>query len=176
MIRIKGNGNPLQCSCLENPGDEGAWWAAVYGVSQSRTRLKRLSSSSSSRIKELGNFLLQSGKERSLGESENTKTLPAFFSFIFGFSNEKERERGRKVGYWQPEESEWLRDWPQEQGWINSTRENCKVCSSHHDLNVTQFLLNHLCGSSHGLKWPFTRNVLSLTGYSLVPGVSHCFL
>ena len=44
-----GNGNPLQCSCLENPRDGGAWWAAVYGVAQSRTRLKRLSSSSSSR-------------------------------------------------------------------------------------------------------------------------------
>ena len=43
----EGNGNPLQCSCLENPGDGGAWWPAVYGVSQSRTRLKRLSSSSS---------------------------------------------------------------------------------------------------------------------------------
>ena len=42
----EGNGNPLQCSCLENPRDEGAWWAAVYGVAQSRTRLKRLSSSS----------------------------------------------------------------------------------------------------------------------------------
>ena len=40
-----GNGNPLQCSCLENPRDGGAWWAAVYGVTQSRTRLKRLSSS-----------------------------------------------------------------------------------------------------------------------------------
>ena len=40
------NGNPLQCSCLENPRDGGAWWAAVYGVAQSRTRLKRLSSSS----------------------------------------------------------------------------------------------------------------------------------
>ena len=40
-----GNGNPLQCSCLENPRDGGAWWAAVYGVAQSRTRLKRLSSS-----------------------------------------------------------------------------------------------------------------------------------
>ena len=36
----EGNGNPLQCSCLENPRDEGAWWAAVYGVAQSRTRLK----------------------------------------------------------------------------------------------------------------------------------------
>ena len=44
----EGNGNPLQCSCLENPRDGGAWWAAVSGVAQSRTRLKRLSSSSSS--------------------------------------------------------------------------------------------------------------------------------
>jgi len=43
----EGNGNPLQCSCLENPRDRGAWWAAIYGVSQSRTRLKQLSSSSS---------------------------------------------------------------------------------------------------------------------------------
>ena len=38
----EGNGNPLQCSCLENPRDGGAWWAAVYGVAQSQTRLKRL--------------------------------------------------------------------------------------------------------------------------------------
>ena len=38
-----GNGNPLQCSCLENPRDRGAWWAAVYGASQSQTGLKRLS-------------------------------------------------------------------------------------------------------------------------------------
>ena len=44
----EGNGNPLQCSCLENPRDGGAWWAAVYGITQSQTRLKRLSSSSSS--------------------------------------------------------------------------------------------------------------------------------
>src|SRR5574340_143775 len=42
----EGNGNPLQCSCLENPRDGGAWWAAVYGVAQSQTQLKRLSSSS----------------------------------------------------------------------------------------------------------------------------------
>ena len=40
----EGNGNPLQCSCLENPRDGGAWWAAVYGVAQSRTWLKPLSS------------------------------------------------------------------------------------------------------------------------------------
>ena len=42
----KGNGNPLQCSCLENPRDGGAWWAAIYGVAQSQTLLKQLSSSS----------------------------------------------------------------------------------------------------------------------------------
>ena len=51
----EGNGNPLQCSCLENPRDGGAWWAAVSGVAQSRTRLKWLSSSfSSSNIKPWG--------------------------------------------------------------------------------------------------------------------------
>ena len=48
----EGNGNPLQCSCLENPRDGGAWWAAVYGVAQSRTQLKRLSSSSNDRKEE----------------------------------------------------------------------------------------------------------------------------
>ena len=44
----EGNDNLLQCSCLENPRDRRAWWAAVYGVAYSRTRLKQLSSSSSS--------------------------------------------------------------------------------------------------------------------------------
>ena len=50
MYTGEGNGNPLQYSCLENPMDGGAWWAAVFGVAQSRTRLKRLSSSSSKLI------------------------------------------------------------------------------------------------------------------------------
>ena len=44
----EGNGNPIQCFCLENPRDRGAWWAAIYGVTQNWTRLMRLSSSSSS--------------------------------------------------------------------------------------------------------------------------------
>ena len=46
----EGNGNPLQRSCLENPRDGGAWWAAVYGVAQGQARLKRLRSSSSSSV------------------------------------------------------------------------------------------------------------------------------
>ena len=49
----EGNGTPLQCSCLENPRDGGAWWAAVYGATQSWTRLKRLSSSSSAVTEEV---------------------------------------------------------------------------------------------------------------------------
>ena len=56
----EGNGNPLQCSCLENPRDGGTWWAAVSGVAQSRTRLKRLSSSNSRKTKFFFFFLLQS--------------------------------------------------------------------------------------------------------------------
>ena len=51
------NGNPPQCSCLENPRDGGAWWAAIYGAAQSQTRLKRLSSSSSKGGKGLPRWL-----------------------------------------------------------------------------------------------------------------------
>ena len=67
----EGNGNPLQCSCLENPRDGGAWWAAVYGVAQSQTWLKRLSSSSSIHTGELRShgrglylLLLSDGSEK----------------------------------------------------------------------------------------------------------------
>ena len=64
----EGNGNPLQCSCLENPRDGGTWWAAVSAVAQSRTRLKRLSSSNSSNATQwlsasiCGPSFLQDGK------------------------------------------------------------------------------------------------------------------
>ena len=66
----EGNGNPLQCSCLENPRDGGAWWGAVYGVAQSRTRLKRLSSSSSSSRKLFSNssYFPSEGKKMSFYE------------------------------------------------------------------------------------------------------------
>ena len=68
----EGNGNPLQCSCLKNPRDRGAWWAAVYGLAQSRTRLKRLSSSrDGNRVwKELANLLLKMPSTGVLTESK----------------------------------------------------------------------------------------------------------
>ena len=53
----EGNGNQLHCSCLENPRDEGAWWATIHGVAQSRTRLKWLSSSRSHRKNEIMSFV-----------------------------------------------------------------------------------------------------------------------
>ena len=53
----EGNGNPLQCSCLENPRDSWAWWAAIYGVAQNWTQLKRLTSSSNSCLFTLVNYL-----------------------------------------------------------------------------------------------------------------------
>ena len=79
----EGNGNPLQCSCLENPRDWGAWWAAVYGVAQSQTRLKRLSSSSSSR----GGRRKKRGKRRRSGgrrRGENRHTQPNYHSHARG--------------------------------------------------------------------------------------------
>ena len=63
QLEGEGNGNPLQCSCLENPRDGEAWWAAVAGVAQSRTRLKRLSSSSSSSRETDGASLVAQIKE-----------------------------------------------------------------------------------------------------------------
>ena len=59
----EGNGTPLQCSCLENPRDGGAWWAAVYGVTQSRTRLKWHSSSSSRSHSKVSNSVGISGPQ-----------------------------------------------------------------------------------------------------------------
>ena len=56
-----GNGNPLQCSCLEIPMERGAWWEAIYGVSHSRARLKRLSSSSRQHIKKQRHYFANKG-------------------------------------------------------------------------------------------------------------------
>ena len=82
----EGNGNPLQCSCLKNPRDGGAWWAAVYGVAQNRTRLKGLSSSSSSsrarkkaiKGKTIRTLTLETGTETQLHQD----TLPIHFSSL----------------------------------------------------------------------------------------------
>ena len=99
----EGNGNPLQCSCLENPRDGGAWWAAVYGVAQSRTQLKQFSSSSSSEYYGEGDGtpLQYSCLEKSHGwrrlvgcspwdryELDTTERLP-FFTFHFNALEKK---------------------------------------------------------------------------------------
>ena len=78
----EGNGNPLQCSCLENPRDGRAWWAAVYGVTQSQTRLKWLSSSSSS----MSNKSVMPSNH--LIPCRPLLLLPSIFPSIRVFSNE----------------------------------------------------------------------------------------
>ena len=75
----EGNGNPLQCSCLENPRDGGAWWAAVYGVVQSWTRLKRLSSSSSNKNN-------VKGKENENFQKETQEIFPQHADIVCCFS------------------------------------------------------------------------------------------
>ena len=88
----EGNGNPLQCSCLEHPRDGGAWWAAVYGVAQSQTRLKRLSSSSNINMDlstgQTGewHFIvpLKSKGQRCLLNVKQTVQLKFFFHTVLG--------------------------------------------------------------------------------------------
>ena len=72
----EGNGNPLQCSCLENPRDGGAWWAADYGVAQGWTRLKRVSSSSSSRLFQVYCSWSQGTVPHSVGDSDSHIHFP----------------------------------------------------------------------------------------------------
>ena len=86
----EGNGNPLHCSCLDNPREGGAWWAAVYGVAQSRTRLKRLSSSSSIETKAplvaqmVKNLpAMQESWVRSLGREDPLEKGMSTYSHIF---------------------------------------------------------------------------------------------
>ena len=77
-LRVKhdwATGNPLQCSCLENPRDRGAWWAAVYGVAQSQTRLKRLSSSSSSSKRDWEERI-QNIEKKNIKKKKNQKKKP----------------------------------------------------------------------------------------------------
>ena len=75
----EGNGSPLQCSCLENPRDGGAWWAANYGVAQSQTQLKRLSNSSSRLRNREGNGTLLQYSCR-----ENPRDGGAWWTAIYG--------------------------------------------------------------------------------------------
>ena len=90
----EGNGNPLQCFCLENPRDRGAWWAAVYGVTQSRTRLKWLSNSNCHRswslrinyVPQLSAFQPPHWLKASLGGFLHFKER-AFFSSATTFTN-----------------------------------------------------------------------------------------
>ena len=78
----EGNDNPLQCSCLENPRDRRAWQAAIFGVTQSRTRLKRLSSSSSSS----NYFGVGNGNPLQCSCLENSRDEGAWWAAVYGIA------------------------------------------------------------------------------------------
>ena len=82
----EGNGNPLQWSCLENPRDGGAWWAAVYGVTQSQTRLKRLHFHFSLSCTEEGN-----GNPLQCSCLENPRDGGAWWAAIYGVAKGQTR-------------------------------------------------------------------------------------
>ena len=90
----EGNGNPLQCSCLENPRDGGAWWAAIYGVAQSRTRLKRLSSSSSS------DYMLYPKKTIILKDTRTPMVTAALFPTLPPFLSAPLLTHSHKLSIW----------------------------------------------------------------------------
>ena len=92
----EGNGNPLQCSCLENPRDGGAWWAAIFGVAQSRTQLKRLSSSSSRVAQMVKNLpTVQETWVRSLGQEGPLEKGMATHSSVLAWRIPWTEEPGR---------------------------------------------------------------------------------
>ena len=82
----EGNGNPLQCSCLENPRDGGAWWAAVYGVAQSRTRLKWRSNLDEKR-RRLHCFVSKSRQKSRWREREHEGPEPEKENWVLGGEN-----------------------------------------------------------------------------------------
>ena len=96
LLTGEGNGNPLQCSCLENPRDGEAWWAAVYGAAQSWTRLTRLSSSSSSSSTNLSSSISNTMKDSHLAQITNHHP---FCSFTHGYGKQLDRECAAK-GLW----------------------------------------------------------------------------
>jgi len=123
----EGNGNPLQCSCLENPGDGGAWWAALSGIAQSRIRLKWLSSSSSSsRALNVHPWWL-SGKESTynVGDSGNSGSIPKLGRSPGGGNGNPFQdsclENPMNRGAWQAPVHEVTKSWIQLK-WLSTTQ------------------------------------------------------
>ena len=121
----EGNGNPLQCSCLENPRDGGGWWAAVYGVAQSRTRLKWLSSSSNDLFSaslvaqwQRIHLPMQETQVRSLGWADPLEKGLATHSSILAWRIPWTEEPGRLESVGSQKNQTQLGDWTTKTNWI----------------------------------------------------------
>ena len=98
----EGNGNPLQCSCLENPRDRGAWWASVYGVAQSRTQLKRLSSIAAEQL------VRPSSKDPGAHSSKGKMPGCFFCTWFFCLLTHRDHSRHLWTFLWA---RNWVKDW-----------------------------------------------------------------
>ena len=159
----EGNGNPLQCSCLRNPRDGGAWWAAVYGVAQSRTRMKRLSSSGKG-AEELPWWL--SGKESAyqrrrrrrcglnpLGRKDSLEEEMATDSSILAWRIPWTEEPGRL----QSMESQTVgHDWAHTYTMHESAKSQIPLMTYNSELLITKYLcyhLRHIWGCRKYVRW-----------------------
>ena len=117
----EGNGNPLRYSCLENPRDGGAWWAAIYGVAQSRTRLTRLSSSSSSIQQHVRSWMSVPYPHGSQGVSlvaQTVKNLPAIWeTWVWSLGREDPLKKGMAT---HSSTFAWRIPWVEEPGSLQS--------------------------------------------------------
>ena len=147
----EGNGNPLQCSCLENPRDGGAWWAAISGVTQSRTRLKRLSSSSG----------IYSWHKLFIRYMLYKYILPVYdlsFHSLNGHEFGQTQEDMKDRGAWHAsvhgitKSRTWLRDWTttavsfEEQTALILRNSGVSICSSTDMPKITKFFSCFLLG------------------------------
>jgi len=140
--------DPLQCSCLENPRDRGAWWAAVYGVTQSRTQLKRLSSSSrsSSWSRGLWNFPGgASGKEPSCKFRSHRR-----HRWSLGWEDPLEKGNGNPFQYFYPENPHGQRSLVGSSPW------------GHKELDTTEWLSMHACMHGFMMVLPLLRTELDV--------------
>ena len=144
----EGNGNPLQCYCLENPRDEGAWYAAVYGVAQSRTRLKWLGSSRTNNFTICMEIQKASNSKSNLEKEEwNWRSQPVWLQTILQSCSHQDsmvlvqRQKYRSMEQnWKPRDKSthlWTPYfWQKRQKYRMETRQSLQV--------VLEKLVNHL--------------------------------
>ena len=158
----EGNGNPLQCSCLENPRDGRAWWAAVYGVAESQTRLKWCSSSSSSfaRSRKLLEACVEWGGSLALGVSLRLEVT------LLAACLRGQRPESESLS-WLCLLSTWIEALLVTMRFLRTQIGNCRICSDWKYSGLLPLAALALSGPEEALRWVLSQ----LLRYSFVESV-----